>query len=328
MEHSDIQELQIGMIKAIQALGKTVASTPSQKSKAYSFWGSPVSTSNEDKKIDFPKSIIKSDEDERNSPNSFSQPFVSLKMDENFKEENSWELRSAANQKDFINKDPIFNFVFSDFLNVEGKDPKVLKSLKHYGDMKSSFFDINEVTKTRTDVFYLVINVRIIDKRQSVAIFACKREEWNDFLKKNYKDYSSDCLLNSEKGKRTLRDALKSCLKVKAKFWTIPTCGSFKNPFVFNNILDDESYHLELYDNRIEVFIDQSGVKLPWLIKPMWQFVVNVCSGITCNMQSFDLAYFLEAGEGDKHKHIFDYPERLLSVIRTENIEWNAARNI
>jgi len=328
MEDSDIQELQIGMIKAIQALGKTVASTPSQKSKAYSFWGSPVSTSNEDKKIDFPKSIIKSDEDERNSPNSFSQPFVSLKMDENFKEENSWELRSAANQKDYINKDPIFKLVFSDFLNVEGKDPKVLKSLKHYGDMKSSFFDINEVTKTRTDVFYLVINVRIIDKRQSVAIFACKREEWNDFLKKNYKDYSSDCLLNSEKGKRTLRDALKSCLKVKAKFWTIPTCGSFKNPFVFNNILDDESYHLELYDNRIEVFIDQSGVKLPWLIKPMWQFVVNVCSGITCNMQSFDLAYFLEAGEGDKHKHIFDYPERLLSVIRTENIEWNAARNI
>merc|ERR1719322_1526395 len=79
--------------------------------------------------------------------------------------------------------------------------------------MKSSFFDINEVAKTRTDVFYLVINVRIIDKRQSVAIFACKREEWNDFLKKNYKDYSSDCLVNSDKGKETLRDALKSCFK-------------------------------------------------------------------------------------------------------------------
>ena len=147
-------------------------------------------------------------------------------------------------------------------------------------------------------------------------------------MKENYKDCSLHGLMDSKKGQDSLRDALKLCLKVKAKFWTIPTCGSFKNPFVFNNILDDESYHLQLYDDRIEVFIDQSGVKLPWLIKPMWQFVVNVCSGITCNMQSFDLAYFLEAGEGDKHKHLFNYPERLLCVIRTDKIEWNAARDI
>ena len=328
MEESEILELQLGMIKAIEALRKNIDSTPPTSVKSYSFWGNSAPSANNAERTMFPNSILRKGEQETVNPNSFSQPHVCLKEDKNFKEDNAWELRSAVKQKDFVNKDPVFDLVFSDFLKIEGKTKTELKSLERYGDTKNSYFDINEAAKARTDVFYLVINVRIVNQRQSVGIYACKRKEWSNFLRDNYKEYSSDGSSSSEKGQNALQDALKSCLKVKAKFWTIPTCGSFKNPFVFNNILDDDSYQLKLYNNRIEVFIDQSGVKLPWLIKPMWQFVVNVCSGITCNLQSFDLAYFLEAGEGDKHKHLFNYPERLLCVIRTEKIEWNSARNI
>jgi len=328
MEDSEILELQLGMIKAIEALGKTIGSTPSPNVKSFSFWGNQASATNTDESTLFPKSVMKTEEKENGHPNSFSQPSVCLKMDNNFKEDRSWELRSAVKQKDFVNKAPIFDFIFSDWINVEGKDKKELKKMEYYGNIKNSFFGINEATKGRTDLFYLVINIRIVNQRQSVAIFACERKTWNDFLQENYKDYTFEGATNSEKGQEGLRDALKSCLKVKAKFWTIPTCGSFKNPFVFNNILDNDSYSLQLYNDRVEVFIDQSGVKLPWLIKPMWQFVVNLCSGITCNLQSFDLAYFLEAGEGDQHKHLFNYPERLLCVIRTEKVEWNSARII
>ena len=328
MEDSEVLELQLGMIKAIEALGRTITSTPSPNATSYSFWGYQSPATCVAGSIHFPKSEIKTKEKETGHPNSFSQPNICLKTDDKFKEESSWELRSGVKQKDFVNKAPIFEFIFSDWINVEGKDKKELKTLEYYGSIKNSFFGINEATKGRSDLFYLVINIRIVNQRQSVAIFACKRKTWNDFLQENYKDYSSEDLTNSEKAQNRLRQAIKSCLKVKAKFWTIPTCGSFKNPFVFNNILDNDSYNLQVYNDRIEVFIDQSGVKLPWLIKPMWQFVVNMCSGLTCNMQSFDLAYFLEAGEGDQHKHLFNYPERLLCVIRAEKVEWNAARNI
>ena len=85
---------------------------------------------------------------------------------------------------------------------------------------------------------------------------------------------------------------------------------------------------MEADNDRIEVFIDQIGVNLPWLLKPMWQFIVKLTSGITCNKQSFDLAYFLEAGQGDKHTFLFNYPEKLLGVVRASHIEWNSARVI
>ena len=76
-----------------------------------------------------------------------------------------------------------------------GKGPEVLEN---YGDHEKSFFKINESVKARSDLFYLVINTRILNMRQSVFIFVCKKEEWQNFLDKNLKDQKD----GSKKNKR------------------------------------------------------------------------------------------------------------------------------
>ena len=79
MEESEILELQLGMIKAIEALGKTVAPSPSPNVMSYSFWGNPNSSTNTVDKADFPKSMIKGGEDDTICSNTFSQPYVCIK---------------------------------------------------------------------------------------------------------------------------------------------------------------------------------------------------------------------------------------------------------
>merc|ERR1712150_38932 len=182
--------------------------------------------------------IIKGGNNGTTKLNSFSEPDISLRTDPSFTEEQSWELRSDINQKGFVNQPPLFSFVFSDWINIEGKGKDELKSLENYGENKYSFFEINKAVKTHEDMFYLVVNVRIVSQRQSVAIFVCKKEQWKTFLQKNVR-HPKEMLDNQDQS--VLLHALKSCFKVKGKFWTIPTCGSFKNPFVFSNILDNDS---------------------------------------------------------------------------------------
>ena len=116
--------------------------------------------------------------------NSFSEPNIILKGDPNFNEPEAWELRSKLNEKDYVNQNPLFRFVFCDWINVEGKGPE---HLANYGDHEKSFFKINEAVKARNDLFYLVVNTRIVNMRQSVFIFGCKKDEWKSFLEENMK---------------------------------------------------------------------------------------------------------------------------------------------
>ena len=106
------------------------------------------------------------------------------KGEEDFNDAEGWELRSKFNEKDFVSENPLFKFVFCDWINVEGKGPE---KLVNYGNHEKSFFNINESVKARSDLFYLVINTRIVNMRQSVFIFVCKRQEWDTFLKRNLK---------------------------------------------------------------------------------------------------------------------------------------------
>ena len=69
----------------------------------------------------------------------------SLKEDQNFNEAESWELRKKLNEKDAVNENPLFKFVFCDWINVEGKSPE---TLFNYGDHEKSFFKINESVNT------------------------------------------------------------------------------------------------------------------------------------------------------------------------------------
>ena len=78
----------------------------------------------------------------------------------------------------------VYKVVFCDWINVEGKS---LEHLANYGDHEKSFFKINEAVKARNDLFYLVVNTRIVNMRQSVFIFACKKDEWKSFLEENMK---------------------------------------------------------------------------------------------------------------------------------------------
>jgi len=126
---------------------------------------------------------------------------------------------------------------------VEGKGPEVLAN---YGDHEKSFFKINESVKARSDLFYLVINTRILHMRQSVFIFVCKKEEWQNFLDENLKD-QKDGSKKNKRDKTNLVDILKLCMKVKTKFWTIPTMGFLKNPFMMVNTLEPESYNVHLF---------------------------------------------------------------------------------
>ena len=56
--------------------------------------------------------------------------------------------------------------------------------------------------------------------------------------------------------------------------------------------------------------------------------IVEMTAGPLSNKQCFDIAFFLEAGKGDKHGFLFDYPERLLGVLRGDKMEWYCARSI
>ena len=125
-----------------------------------------------------------------------------------------------------------------------------------------------------------------------------------------------------------LLDILKLCFKVKLKFWTIPTMGALKNPFMMKNTLESDCYNMELFENRLEVYVDQTGMKFPMLLKPIWNLIVKMTAGITSNKQCFDVSFFLEAGDGDNHKFLFKYPERLLGVVRGDKMEWGCARSI
>ena len=100
----------------------------------------------------------------------------------------------------------LFDFVFCDWLNIEGKSAEELKRLRIYGDHEKSFFKINESAKARDDLFYFVVNVRIINMRHSVFIFVCKKEEWEKFLHENLKN-PNEC---SKEGR--LLEILKLCL--------------------------------------------------------------------------------------------------------------------
>ena len=117
-------------------------------------------------------------------------------------------------------------------------------------------------------------------------------------------------------------------MKVKAKFWTIPTMGLLKNPFMMINTLENDSYNLQVYDNRLEIYVNQTGMKFPMLIKPIWNMIVKMTAGPLSNKQCFDIAFFLEAGKGNKHGFLFDHPERLLGVLRGDKMEWYCARSL
>ena len=95
--------------------------------------------------------------------------------------------------------------------------------LQSYGDHEKSFFNINESVKARDDLFYLIVNTNILNMRNSVFIFVCKKEEWKHFLDKNLKDKK-----DGSKKSKSLLEILKLCMKVKTKFWTIPTMGFLK----------------------------------------------------------------------------------------------------
>lgn len=125
-----------------------------------------------------------------------------------------------------------------------------------------------------------------------------------------------------------LEEILKSCMKVKAKFWTIPTMGLLKNPFMMLNTLENDSYNLQIVENRLEIYVNQTGMKFPMLIKPIWNMIVRMTAGPLSSKQCFDIAFFLEAGKGDKHGFLFNYPERLLGVLQGDKMEWYCARSI
>ena len=308
LTESEVLHLQTGMVKAIGSLEKTVEQNIT------------------DERLSFPKSIIKSGVYGSGSQNSFSEPYISFKSDNHFIENEAWELRSNVKEKSFVDEAPLFKFVFTDWIDIERKNIEELKKLRNYGDGMQSFFTINKVAKARSDLFYLVVNVRIVDLRQSVSIFVCKREEWEAFLNENF-NRPNDCLHKWSQKSGCILDAFKKCLKVKAKFWTMPTMGLLRNPFVLNNIFTKEdSYLVNVCEGRLEVFINEAEVYLPWFLKPIYKAIVRLTAGVTCNKQCFDLAYFLEAGEGENHKALFKYPERLLGVVRGEKIEWNGAR--
>ena len=314
-------DLQTGMIIALDRIDKTLQRDPSSN-KLHVKDRTGASGSNVDTSRIYPMSIVKSGQYGTGCSNSFSEPYISLKDDKNFIEYEAWELRSNVKEKDFVSKPPLFRFVFCDWINIEGKSEAELANLQNYGDHPNSFFKINDVAKARADLFYLVINVRIVNMRHSVFIFACKKEEWDQFLHENLKN-PNEC--DNEK---SLLEILRLCMKVKVKFWTIPTMGALKNPFMMNKTLEKDCYHPQLFPNRMEVYVDQNGMKFPMLLKPIWNLIVKMTAGITSNMQCFDIAYFLEAGEGDNHKFLFNYPERLLGVVRGEKMEWHCARKI
>ena len=317
----ELLELQTGMIEAIEKVDKSLQRNPSKN--ALHFKGTNAATeTNEDISNTYPLSILNTGKYGDGSGNSFSQPYISLKEDENFSEADAWELRSEVKGKDFVNQSPLFDFVFCDWLNIEGKSEEELRRLRIYGENEKSFFKINEAANARSDLFYLVINTRIVNMRHSVFIFACKKEKWQKFLQDNLKNP------NERRKKSRLLEILKLCFKVKVKFWTIPTMGALKNPFMMNNTLDPECYNVELTENRLEVYVDQSGMKLPMLLKPIWNLIIRMTAGITSNKQCFDVSFFLESGEGDKHKFLFNYPERLLGLVRGDKMEWGCARSI
>ena len=190
LTESELLQLQTGMIDAIEKTDPKWAQTPNSANVLYlkGTNDSHVELNPENSKT-FPKSVLKTGSYGNGVQNSFSEPKFSLKGDLDFNESESWELRSKLNQKDFMSEDPLFKVVFSDWINVEGKGPEVLAN---YGDHEKSFFKINESVRARSDLFYLVINTRIINMRQSVFIFVCKKEEWQNFLDENLKENKDD----------------------------------------------------------------------------------------------------------------------------------------
>ena len=320
----EILHLQTGMINAMETIDNTLKRDPS--TNILYFKGADDSTSETvaDVSKKYPSSIVKTGSYGNGVQNSFSEPNISLKQDQDFNEAEGWELRSKLNEKDFVNENPLFRFVFCDWINIEGQGPE---KLANYGDHEKSFFKINESAKTRNDLFYLVVNVRIVNMRQSVFIFVCKKEEWKIFLEEHLKD-PKECLGGIDNNLSRLVETLRLCMKVKAKFWTIPTMGLLKNPFMMINTLEPESYNVQLFEGRLEVYVDQTGMKFPWLIKPMWNMIVKMTAGPLSNKQCFDIAFFLESGKGDKHGFLLNYPERLLGVVRGDKMEWYCARLI
>ena len=142
----------------------------------------------------------------------------------------------------------------------------------------------------------------------------------------NYIKDPKECLGTTKKNNQDLLETLKLCMKVKTKFWTIPTMGLLKNPFMMINTLEPRSYNVQLFDNRLEVYVDQTGMKFPMLIKPIWNMIVKMTAGPLS--KCFDIDFLLEAGKGDKHSFLFKYPERLLGVVRGDKMEWYCARSI
>ena len=196
LTESELLQLQTGMIDAIEKTDPKWAKTPNTTNVLYLKGANDSHVElNPDISKTFPKSVLKTGSYGNGVQNSFSEPKFSLKGDSDFNEGESWELRSKLNQKDFMSENPLFKFVFSDWINVEGKGPEVLAN---YGDHEKSFFKINESVKARSDLFYLVINTRILHMRQSVFIFVCKKEEWQNFLDENLKDQKD----GSKKNKR------------------------------------------------------------------------------------------------------------------------------
>ena len=57
--------------------------------------------------------------------------------------------------------------------------------------------------------------------------------------------------------------------------------------------LEPESYNVQLFDNRLEVYVDQTGMKFPMLIKPLWNMIVKMTAGPLSNKQCFDIAFLL-----------------------------------
>jgi len=320
LKEVELLELQTGMIQAIEKMDKNMQRNPSKNTLHFKETNSATET-NEHMSNTYPISILKTGQYGNGCGNSFSQPYISLKDDDNFLEPDAWELRSKAKEKEIVDQLPLFNFVFCDWLNIEGKSEEELQRLRSYGENEKSFFKINEAAKSRVDLFYLVINVRIVNTRHSVFIFVCKKDEWEMFLQENLKNPND----SSNNGR--LLEILKLCFKVKLKFWTIPTMGALKNPFMMKNTLESDCYNVELFENRLEVYVDQTGMKFPMLLKPIWNLIVKMTAGITSNKQCFDIAYFLESGEGDNHKFLFNYPERLLGVVRGDKMEWGCARS-
>ena len=317
----ELLELQTGIIQGIEKTDKNLQQNPSKNT--LHFKGTCADTdTNEDISNTYPLSILNTGKYGNGCANSFSQPHISLKEDEDFLEAEAWELRSKVKEKDFVNQPPLFDFVFCDWLNIEGKSEDELRQLRSYGENENSFFKINEAANTRVDLFYLVINVRIVNMRHSVFIFVCKKEQWEKFLQENIKNP------NERNKKGRLLEILKLCFKVKVKFWTIPTMGALKNPFMMNKTLESDCYNVEIFENRLEVYVDQNGMKLPMLLKPIWNLIIRMTAGITSNKQCFDVSFFLEAGDGDNHKFLFKYPERLLGVVRGDKMEWGCARSI